>query len=303
VRKIKGLPSKEGEEIILSGQGAYKYNLRSGWRLGHFYLTTKRLLFSKAINVVFEVPLELITAVTLEKQGFVFRQRKVICLLYKSVRTGKVSKAWIIMAGLESWRKKIYEMTQMIIDEETINRIAGRLDEESKEILWYLWQNEYAKINELAELIRAPTHMDVLLKIREIMNPIAEKMVGGPILTFEKSKIDPGTGEKILFSWWIAGKRSYPPVRGRERLLDIFDEVDYIAVIMELAGIQKDDILLKVEGKRLIVSTQNSDKRIPEEIYLPAEVNPEGLTKRYNNDILEVRVQKARNNKTSVLFS
>ena len=43
---------------------------------------------------------------------------------------------------------------------------------------------------ELADLIHAPNHMHVLLVIRDTINPIAEKELGCPILSFEKQKTD-----------------------------------------------------------------------------------------------------------------
>jgi hypothetical protein len=43
--------------------------------------------------------------------------------------------------------------------------------------------------------------MDILLKIREIINPTAEKIIGYPILSFESLKVDRETGEKVTFSW------------------------------------------------------------------------------------------------------
>jgi len=69
--------------------------------------------------------------------------------------------------------------------------------------------------------------MDILLKIREIINPTAEKIIGYPILSFESSKVDWETGEKVTFSWWLAGQ---PHKDKKEPLLDIFDEDDDLVV-------------------------------------------------------------------------
>jgi len=86
------------------------------------------------------------------------------------------------------------------IDQECIERISRELDEESKMILWYLWENRHARIDELADLTLASTHMDVLFKIREIINPAAERLTGGPILSFERSKTDYETGKRSLLA-------------------------------------------------------------------------------------------------------
>lgn len=282
----------ESEEIILHIQGGYANIFRSGWKLGHFYLTNQRLIFFQPMGIVFETPLTNITNVKVEERFFVLRKKNVICLSYKYHEIGRTSKAWIIMGNLETWRKKIYEMTMPSIDEEMVNKIAQELDPVSQEILWYLWENGHATINELAELVEAPTHMEILLKIRETINPIAEKMTGNPILAFERSKIDQETGEKILFSWWLIGYQR-PKEKGREALLDIFDEGDHIDIVMELLGVQEKDIFLRAEKDKLTVFAHTPDEKYQEEIFLPAEVSSWGFTKRYNNGILQVRLEKS----------
>lgn len=290
VRETKESPLTEGEQIILCEQGGYRNNLRAGWKLGHHYLTNKRLFFSQAKRIIFETPLGCITDVIVEEKVFVLRRKNVICISYWRHRVEKVSKVWIIMANLETWRKKIHEMIAPPIDEEAVNEVAEELDSISQEILWYLWQNGHGTIDELAELVSAPTHMDVLLRIREVINPAAEKMIGNPILSFEKSKIDPETGEKILFSWWLIGRQQEE--RRKETFLDIFDEEDHIDIVMELPGVQEKDILLKIGKDKLTVTADTLDKNYDEKVSLPAEVNPEQFTKKYNNNILEIRLEK-----------
>jgi HSP20 family molecular chaperone IbpA len=295
VKKGKKPPLTEGEQIILCEQGGYLDNLRAGWKLGHHYLTNRRLYFSQAQRIIFETPLACITEVTVEEKVFVLRRKNVICISYRCPKVEKTSKARIIMANLETWRKKIHEMTAPPIDEETVNEVAEELDLISQEILWYLWRNGHGAIDELAELVSAPTHMDVLLRIREVINPAAEKIIGNPILSFEKSKVDPETGEKISFSWWLIGCQQEK--RREETFLDIFDEEDHIDIVMELPGVQEEDIVLEIGKDELTVTANTLDKRYDEKISLPAEVNTEEFTRRYNNNILEVRLQKTEDRK------
>lgn len=175
----------------------------------------------------------------------------------------------------------------LLVNEEKVREIAQGLDPDSEKLLWYLWQKRHARIDELARTIRARTHMDVLIKIREIINPRAEKVMGNPILSFEKSRMDYETGEKILFSWWlIGGKR--PEEKGA--LLDLFDEGDHLNIVMELLGAKEEDIALKVERNKLLISVPSMGYQ--EEIRLPVSVTPENLSKRYNNGILQVKLKK-----------
>ena len=295
VRKSKKPPLAEGEQIILREQGGYLNNSRAGWKLGHHYLTNKRLFFSQVDRIIFEAPFACITDITVDEKVFVLRRKNVICVSYRRPKGEEISRIWIIMASLEAWRRKIGEMIAPPIDEETINDVVEELDPVSQEILWYLWQKGHGTIDELAELVSALTHMDVLLRIRDVINPAAEKIVGNPILSFERSKIDFETGEKILFSWWLIGRQQ----RKKELFLDIFDEEDHVDIIMELPGVQEKDVLLKIEKDKLAVTADTLDKKYDEKISLPAEVNPEQFTKKYNNSILEIKLEKVGKTKRS----
>ncbi|GAG14483.1 unnamed protein product, partial [marine sediment metagenome] len=165
------------------------------------------------------------------------------------------------------------------------------LDADSQDILIYLWQNRHARIEELAEVIGDPTHMDVLLRIREHINPTAVKVIGCSILSFEKSKFDLKTGQKVLFSWWIEGLRERKEVK--QVLLDIFDEGEYLNIIMELPGVKAEDILFKLEDKKITISASSISKKYHEEIDLPAEVDTKSFHNSFNNNVLEIKLKKA----------
>lgn len=277
------------EEIILYSQGGFKNPMTSGWKLGHHYLTNKRLLFFQPSGTVYETPLGNIINVSVEKQKYVLgKTKEVLCLSYRHPRTRRTIRVWVIMGALETWRKKLSEL--ILIDERAVDKVARQLDLPSSEILWYMWEHRHAPIDELAQLVDAPSHMDILLKIRGIINPVAERVIGSPILSFEQSRVDPETGEKVLFSWWLVG-RKYEE-RREEALVDVFDEGNHLTVIMELSGVQEEDIRLRLEGGKLIVSVDSPSKEFYEEVTLPAMVNGDGFTKRFNNNILEVRLEK-----------
>lgn len=134
--------------------------------------------------------------------------------------------------------------------------------------------------------------MDVLLKIRGVINPTAERIAGSPILAFRRSRVDPVTGEKVLFSWWVIGP---PRVEEEARtgvLVDVFDEEDRIDVVADLAGVREEDIVLSVTRDRLTLSAQGPEERYHEEVVLPAEVRVDTLTKTYTNNVLAVSLEK-----------
>ncbi len=284
------------EQIILHSQGGYKENPRSAWKLGRFHLTSDRLIFSVPTGILFQVALTDIQSIEVEQARFALgRWKDVIAIAYRRPTTRAASRVQIIMRDLELWRKKLFEMTLLEIDQETVDRVMQELDPQSREIVAYLWVSRHATIDELAELIAAPTHMDVLLKIRGVINPAAERMTGSPILAFHRSRVDPVTGERVLFSWWIIG-----PARATEggrtgALLDVFDEGDRISVVAELAGVSEEEIVLGVAKDRLTLSVRGSEEQYDEEIALPAEVRVDTLTRTYTNNVLAVSLEKLGN--------
>jgi len=277
--------SAQPDEVILKEKGGYLTPGQSRWWLGTLLLTPKKLtFFTSKSRFVWEIPLSSIKELRIEKRVYGVSQSDTICIVYES--SGELAKAWIISLDLETWRKELYKRILLKVDREILDKIVTELDSDSKEILMCLYENRHARIDTLAKLIEAPNHMDILLKIREIINPTAEKIIGYPILSFESSKINKETGEKVLFSWWLTGQ---PHQEKEEPLLDIFDENAELIVYLELLGIKEDKLLLRVENNKLIIE---ADKDYHKEIPLPAVVNVKSFTSRYKNNILEVRLQK-----------
>jgi len=277
--------NSQPDEVILKEKGGYLTPGQSRWWPGTFLLTNKKFVFLQGPRIVWEASLSSIKDLRIEKRVYGIGQSDTICVAYES--SGELSTIWIISRNLDTWRKELYKRALLKVDRETLDKIVTKLDADSKEILWFLYENRHARIDTLAKLIEADTHMDILLKIREIINPTAEKIIGYPILSFESSKVDWETGEKVTFSWWLAGQ---PHRERKEPLLDIFDEDDGLVVYLELLAIKEDKLRLSVANNKLII---DADKDYHKEILLPALVNAKSITKRYKNNILEVRLKKA----------
>jgi len=276
------------DEVILKEKGGYLTPGQSRWCMGTLLLTPKKLtFFTSKSGLVGEIPLSSIKDLRIEKRIYGVSQSDTIRIEYDSC--GELSKAWIISLNLEVWRKELYKRLLLKVDRETLNKIVSELDTDSKEILMFLYEHRHARIDTLAKLIEAPTHMDILLKIREIINPTAEKLIGYPVLLFESSKVDRETGQKVLFSWWLAGQPDQEHQERKEPLLDIFDEDAELIVYLELLGIKEDKLRLRVADNKLIIE---ADKDYHREISLPVVVNTNSFIKRYKNNILEVRLKK-----------
>ena len=84
-----------------------------------------------------------------------------------------------------------------------------------------------------------------------------------------------------------------PVVEGeRQPFVDVFDEHDHVLIIIELPGVEEEDIHIDVSGDILTLSTVSGDYPYVKEVVLPAEVDASTRTSKYKNGILEIRVSK-----------
>jgi len=176
------------------------------------------------------------------------------------------------------------------IEEEHIAEVAQALDPASREMIWYLRENGHAKIEELRQLLGESCHMNVLTRINEVINPTARKMLGVPLLVFEPRRTDPWTGEVAPFSWWLCREAERRPKIAPPA--DVFDEDEQVVVVIELGGVEEEDIQVQAEGERLMVTTGD---RPAWEIALPAAVDGKQINTRYHNNVLQIWLRKKRN--------
>jgi len=115
---------------------------------------------------------------------------------------------------------------------------------------------------------------------------------------YERPEGESAGGEKILFSWWIIGETRLAGGQGEakkesvEPLMDLFDEEDQIVFVIELKGVQEEDIQIEIKGDHLRLSCNSPALSHREDILLPSKVDSGTMEKRYHNGILEVKIQK-----------
>lgn len=165
-----------------------------------------------------------------------------------------------------------------------MNSLMRAVDEKSRRILTYLLRERHAGIRELANLICASSDMEVLIRIREVINPKARDIIGEPIITFEHSKIDPLTGEKIVFRWWL--KEELMDDVYSDGLLEIFDEKNILRVIASLPP-QEENVEVEVKDHFLIISGKEYYREVP--LFCTVEKR---VRKTFNNGVLEVKLNK-----------
>lgn len=318
-----------GGEILLAEQGVYQPEGRPVWQIGKLCLTSERLLFLQPRGAIFNTPLTLITEVTTESKRFTMVRKMAMAISYRDPRRRGLAKAWFITPSLGQWLNHLTQMisgqeqylsqgagehggigcgsrgefspspplpvTSSPLHPSTsaqdLECLAVELDLGSQEILWHLWLNRHATINELAALIAAPTHMDVLFRIRQGINPVAEEVLGRPILVFEESRFDRETGEMVPFNWWLAG-RAAPATEGREPEIEVFNEAHEINVIVELPGVEEEAIRVRAQREKVVVWLEGVSAAYHEEVPLPAPVDADRVVTRFKNGILIVNLQK-----------
>jgi hypothetical protein len=120
------------------------------------------------------------------------------------------------------------------LDKTNLSQLLHSLDEKSRSILWYLWWYRHADISELRTVCNNTDDYEVLHRLKDVINQKSIEQRGQPIVSFEQSKIDPSTGEKILFSWWYLDEEKAPLQDLGNALVDLFHEKDNITIIAQL---------------------------------------------------------------------
>lgn len=179
-----------------------------------------------------------------------------------------------------------------------LDRFMEHIDGKSREIIWYLLRNRYAGIRDLSDLIGASADNEVLTRIREVINPTAKKYLRKEIMEFKRSKIDEGSGKKVVFKWWL--RDDLQLTEKREEMLDVFDEGDKIRVIAELPpAVEEKDIEVLVNNDIVRIIANDSKGKYERKVPLFYAVE-KVMEKTYKNRILGIRLNKTRKRRTNV---
>lgn len=143
------------------------------------------------------------------------------------------------------------------IKQEALRLFMDALDEKSRKIIWYFRYHGHVRLAELTELINASNNMEVLYRLREVINPLAVSIFGRPLVYFCESRIDRVSGKKVLFHWWLLDftENNQPQTGvGGKHALDLFDEYDHIVIVSEVSPSLTVSDRAKVEQRQGILS-------------------------------------------------
>lgn len=148
----------------------------------------------------------------------------------------------------------------------------------------------FEEFEELERELRRIARRFSMLRPEELMGDIEVK---GPYIYGFSITIGPD-GKPIIREFGNVKRIAGRPSIGEERepLIDVFEDEKTVTVIVEMPGINKEDIKVKASETSLVISAQTGDRKYYKEIDLPAKVKPESAKANYKNGVLEVKLEK-----------
>ena len=77
-------------------------------------------------------------------------------------------------------------------------------------------------------------------------------------------------------------------------LIDIFQEENWITIIVEIAGFNKETFKIDVKDQKLTLSAKGNNRRYYKSLNLPKVVIPNAMSTKYNNGVLQIKLRKAK---------
>jgi len=81
-------------------------------------------------------------------------------------------------------------------------------------------------------------------------------------------------------------------------LIDIFQEKNWITIIAEIAGFNKETLKINVKDQKITLSAKAKDRRYYKRLNLPKVVIPNIMHTTYKNGVLEIKLKKAEKEET-----
>ncbi len=81
-------------------------------------------------------------------------------------------------------------------------------------------------------------------------------------------------------------------------LIDIFQENNWITIVAEIAGFNKESFKINVKDQKITLSAKSKDRRYYKSLNLPKVVIPSDIHTTFKNGVLEIKLKKAENPQT-----
>lgn len=87
-------------------------------------------------------------------------------------------------------------------------------------------------------------------------------------------------------------------VKEPQPLIDIFQEKDWVTIVAEIAGFNKESFKIDVKDQKITLQAKAKDRRYYKSLNLPKEVNQNVFHTNYKNGVLEIKLKKANDEET-----
>jgi HSP20 family protein len=84
----------------------------------------------------------------------------------------------------------------------------------------------------------------------------------------------------------------------REPLTDIIERGDTVSVTIEIPGVEREEIDLDIDGKKMTVKVDNPNRRYHKVIELPCGVDEESVKATFRNGVLDITLTKIEKSKS-----
>ncbi|MEJ5327585.1 MAG: Hsp20/alpha crystallin family protein [Candidatus Bathyarchaeia archaeon] len=81
-------------------------------------------------------------------------------------------------------------------------------------------------------------------------------------------------------------------------LIDIFQEKNWITIVADIAGFNKETLKIHVKDRKITLSAKAKDRRYYKSLNLPKVVIPNLMRTTYKNGVLEIKLKKAKKEET-----
>lgn len=198
----------QGETTLMESPAGLLMSEDGRWCMGKCSAYERSLAFFTDHQVMWSCFYKDITSLDIEDRPFAFGTKKALKIEYKQRVTSHESRAtstvWFVLVEHQKLEKIIRVRAFLrALSEEDICGVAGSVDNVSEQFLWYLWEKQHATIDELTALGILDDPEEILKKIKGVINPTANEMLGYPLFIFREERFDPATNRTFENCWHI----------------------------------------------------------------------------------------------------
>jgi HSP20 family protein len=95
----------------------------------------------------------------------------------------------------------------------------------------------------------------------------------------------------------LRAKPGLPTEEGREPLTDVIEREENLSITVELPGVDKDEIDMRISEDRLIIKVDSPERKYYKEVDLPSLVDPDSVKATFKNGVLDIVLRKVGGSK------